>query len=176
VLLYETHSATPILNWYFYTYGLSALAMFLGARLLKEPNHKFLGLPARGILWTFGGILLFWLLNIEIADYFTPASSQYTVIEFRDNDLARDMTYSITWGFFALGLILLGFLFHTRGARYAGISLMALTLLKVFLHDLAALESIYRIAALIGVAVVALAASFLYQRFFDQTNDKPDAS
>ena len=29
---------------------------------------------------------------------------------------------------------------------------MAVTLLKVFFHDLASLESIYRIAALIGVA------------------------
>ena len=45
----------------------------------------------------------------------------------------------------------------------------AVTLLKVFFHDLAALESIYRIAALIGVAILALAASFLYQRFFERT-------
>jgi len=85
------------------------------------------------------------------------------------------MTYSIAWGVFALALILLGFVLNTRGARYAGIGLMAITLLKVFLHDLASLESIYRIAALIGVAVIALAASFLYQRFFDKTktSDSP---
>ncbi len=136
---------------------------------MKEPNLKLWPVDARGPLWTAGGVLLFWLLNIEIADYFTPISSQYTVLEFRDINLARDMTYSIAWGAFALALILLGVLLNTRGARYAGIGLMAVTLLKVFLHDLASLESIYRIAALIGVAVVALAASFLYQRFFDKT-------
>ena len=49
-----------------------------------------------------------------------------------------------------------------------GRALLAVTLLKLFIHDLSAIGSIYRIAALIVVAVIALAASFLYQRFFDQ--------
>jgi uncharacterized membrane protein len=82
------------------------------------------------------------------------------------------MTYSIAWGLFALTLLIVGFWVSARGARYAGIGLMAVTLLKVFFHDLASLESIYRIAALIGVAILALAASFLYQRFFDRTETK----
>ena len=38
------------------------------------------------------------------------------------------MTYSIAWGGFALALILLGFLLNSRGARYAGIGLMALAM------------------------------------------------
>ena len=79
------------------------------------------------------------------------------------------MTYSIAWGLFALTLIIIGFLSGARGARYAGTGLLGFTLLKVFVHDLAALDSIYRIAALIGVALIALAASFLYQRFFEKT-------
>ena len=112
------------------------------------------------------------MLNIEIADYFTPANSHFTVIEFTGNNLGRDMTYSIAWGLFALTLLIVGFWVSARGARYAGLGLMALTLLKVFFHDLASLESIYRIAALIGVAIIALAASFLYQRFFDRTTTR----
>ena len=44
------------------------------------------------------------------------------------------------------------------------------TLLKVFLHDLAAIESIFRIGALVGVAIIAFVASFLYQRFFDRSD------
>ncbi|MGL5020085.1 MAG: hypothetical protein ACRDBP_18265 [Luteolibacter sp.] len=43
------------------------------------------------------------------------------------------------------------------------------TLIKLFLHDLAAIENIFRVGALIGVAVIAFVASFLYQRFFDPT-------
>ncbi len=172
VLEYHERSAVPVLNWYLYSYGISAVAMFLGAWWLKEPHHKLGNINARGVLWAFGGVLLFWLLNIEIADCFTPTGSRFTLIEFTDNNLARDMTYSIAWGLFALTLLIVGFWVSARGARYAGIGLMALTLLKVFFHDLASLESIYRIAALIGVAILALAASFLYQRFFDRTETK----
>jgi uncharacterized membrane protein len=36
----------------------------------------------------------------------------------------------------------------------------------LFLHDLAELAQLYRIAAFIGVAVIAMMASFAYQRFF----------
>jgi uncharacterized membrane protein len=46
---------------------------------------------------------------------------------------------------------------------------LVLTLIKLFLHDLAAIENIFRVGALIGVAVIAFVASFLYQRFFDRT-------
>jgi uncharacterized membrane protein len=40
------------------------------------------------------------------------------------------------------------------------------TLLKLFFHDLANLGQLYRIGAFIGVAVVAMVASFAYQKFF----------
>jgi uncharacterized membrane protein len=44
--------------------------------------------------------------------------------------------------------------------------LIGVTLAKLFLHDLASLAQLYRIGAFVGVALVLLAASFLYQRFF----------
>ncbi len=172
VLEYHERSAVPVFNWYLYSYGISAIAMFLGAWWLKKPDHLLGKIDARGVLWACGGVLLFWLLNIEIADCFTPPGSRFTMLEFSGSNLGRDMTYSIAWGLFALTLLIVGIWTGARGARYAGIGLMALTLLKVFFHDLANLESIYRIAALIGVAILALAASFLYQRFFDRTETK----
>ena len=172
VLSYHPRGATPIFNWYLYTYGIAAAAMFLGAWWLKEPNHQLGEVNARGVLWAFGGVLLFWLLNIEIANYVTPAESRFTIIPFSGNNLGRDMAYSIAWGLFALALLIIGFWVKARGVRYAGIGLMAVSLLKVFFHDLSSLDSIYRIAALMGVAVIALAASFLYQRYFDRTETK----
>jgi len=36
----------------------------------------------------------------------------------------------------------------------------------LFLHDLASLDQLYRIGALIAVAIVLIGASYLYQRFF----------
>ena len=48
---------------------------------------------------------------------------------------------------------------------------LAATLLKLFLYDLAAIGSIYRIGALLGVAVIAFVAAFLYRRFFDKAKE-----
>jgi len=43
---------------------------------------------------------------------------------------------------------------------------LSAALLKLFFHDLARLGQLYRIGAFIGVAVIAMLASFAYQRFF----------
>lgn len=167
VLTYHTRSGTPIFNWHLYTYGIAAMAQFAGAWWLRPPNDRIQAINVRAVLATLGGILLFLLLNIEIADYFTPVGGRFVSFDFSSN-FARDMTYSIAWALFALLLMVLGLWKRVSGARYAGIGLLAITLLKLFFHDLAAIGSVYRIAALIVVAIIALATSFLYQRFFDQ--------
>ncbi len=164
VLSYQSPGATPLLNWQLYTYSIAAGAMFAAARTLRPPRDFWNGFNLRGVLCSLGGILLFLLLNIEIADAFTPAGSRSIVFEF-DGNLARDMTYTISWALFALGLLGIGFWKRLAPTRYAGIGLLALALLKLFLHDLANIDSIYRIGALVVVAVIALLASFLYQRF-----------
>ena len=169
VLTYQPRSGTPIFNWHLYTYSIAAAAQFIAAWWLRPPNDRIENVNVRAVLLSFGGVLLFLLLNIEIADYFTPEGQRFVAFDFSAN-FARDMTYSISWALFALLLIVIGLWKRVGGVRYAGIGLLAVTLLKLFFHDLSAIESIYRIAALIVVAVIALAASFLYQRFFDKEN------
>jgi len=36
---------------------------------------------------------------------------------------------------------------------------------KLFFHDLSQLDQLYRISAFVAVAIIAMIASFLYQRF-----------
>ena len=169
VLTYAHHSGTPILNWFLYSYGLVAAAQIIGAQWLREPHTTLGTINLRSLFSTFGGVLLFLLLNIEIADAFTPDGANFVTFELGGN-LARDMTYSIGWGLFALGLLLLGFWKNAKPIRYAGIGLLVVTLLKLFLHDLASINNVYRIGALMAVAVIALFSSFLYQRFFSANN------
>lgn len=164
---YQVRGETPLLNWQLYAYSLAALAMFLAAAWLKPPNHLWEKLNLRGLFCALGGILLFLLLNIEIADAFQPRGSPSIAFEFEGN-FARDMTYTISWALFALGLLGLGIWKRQRHIRYPGLGLLAVALLKLFLHDLANIESIYRIGALIVVAIIALAASYLYQRFLSE--------
>lgn len=171
VLSYYPRGATAILNWHLYTYGIAAVSMMLGARWLTAPHDRMGEINVRAVLYAFSGVLLFVLLNIEIADYFTAPGARFITLSFGGANFARDMTYSMAWGLFALALLVIGFAINTKGVRYAGIGLLAVTLLKLFIHDLATLPSIYRIGALMVVAVIALLASFLYQRFFDKTNE-----
>jgi len=164
VLEYHPRSATPILNWYLYAYGIVTVWLFAGARLLAPPRNLLLRSNAPAILAGLGTVLAFLLLNIEIADYFSPTGSTLT-FQF-SGDFARDMTYSIAWALFALTLLVVGIVRKLPASRYAALGLLSVTLLKLFFHDLAQLNQLYRIGAFIGVAVIAMLASFAYQRFF----------
>jgi uncharacterized membrane protein len=161
---YHPRSSTPILNWYLYTYGTVIVCFFVAAQLLAPPRHKVSNVNVPPILAALGTVLTFLLLNIEIADYFSDPGSTLT-FEFSGN-LARDMTYSIAWALFALALLVAGIAKKQAAARYAAIGLLSVTVLKLFFHDLARLGQLYRIGAFLGVAVIAILASFAYQRFF----------
>lgn len=165
VLDYHVRTGTPILNWYLYTYSVAAAAMFAGAGLLRPGSESFRGVDLRGVLRALGAVLLFALLNIEIADFFAEGST--LTFDFTGN-FARDLSYTIGWALFALGLVVIGIARSSRSTRYSGIGLLAITLLKLFFHDLARLDQLYRIGAFAGVAVIAIVASFLYQRFLNR--------
>ena len=164
VLSYHPHSATPILNWYLYAYGITALCLFTAARLLAPPRHLVGERDVRPGLYTLGTVLAFLLVNIEIADFFSKPGTTVLTFEF-SGDFGRDMSYSIAWALFALLLLVIGIAKRLAPVRYASIGLLGVTLLKLFGHDLSQLDQLYRIAAFIVVAIIAMLASYLYQRF-----------
>jgi uncharacterized membrane protein len=154
---------TPIFNWILYTYGLVAASLFAGAKLIDPKKPRILNVPAKPVLKTLGGIMLFLLMNMEIADFYS-GSEQYVTFHFSGN-LAQDMTYSIAWALFSLGVLVGGIRTASAGARWTGLVLLILTLSKLFLHDLWSLGGLYRIFSLIGLAAVLLTVSFIYQRY-----------
>ncbi|HMD62140.1 MAG TPA: DUF2339 domain-containing protein, partial [Opitutaceae bacterium] len=172
VLEYHVRGATPVLNWYLYAYGLAIASLFTGARLLARPRQEVFGVNAQPLMYALGVILSFLLLNIEIADYFTPPGARTLTFQFSGN-FARDMSYTIGWALFALGLLAAGIRWRQRSVRYAAIGLLSAALLKLFFHDLARLEALYRVGALFAVAVVAILASFAYQRFLPSNEKNP---
>jgi len=162
VLSYHPRAATAIFNWYLYAYGFVIVSLFAGARLLPPPRREAFNAPA--CLYALGTVLAFLLLNIEIADYFGTPGEPSLTFQFSGN-FARDMSYSIAWGLFALLLLIAGIRMRNAHVRYGGLGLLGVTVLKLFLHDLSELDQLYRIGALIAVAIIAILASFLYQRF-----------
>jgi uncharacterized membrane protein len=171
VLDYHARASMPLLNWYLYAYGITAVSLFAGAHLLGRLPDTGRDRNAPPVLWGLGTLLLFLLVNIEIADLFTAPGAQSLTFEF-SGIFARDMSYSIAWALFALVLLCIGIGRRVAPVRYAGIALLVVTLAKLFLHDLSQLDQLPRIGAFVVVAVIAIAASFLYQRFPDQEAEK----
>jgi len=172
VLDYHLRGDMAVLNWYLYAYGLAIASLFAGARLLAPPRQRVFGLNAPPLFDALSVILAFLLLNIEIADYFTEPGSVSLAFQF-SGDFARDMSYTIGWALFALGLLVIGIWRGSRPARFAAITLLSVSLLKLFLHDLASLPALYRVGALFGVAIIAMLASFAYQRFLPSNEKSP---
>ena len=161
VFSYHPRQALPILNWYFYTYLTAAAAMFAAARLWRPADEKILDAEVKGVLMAFGAALLFLLMNIEIADYF----SEGTTLTFQfSGNVARDMTYTLGWSVFAALLFGFGIKKASILARKASIGIFAAAIIKLFLRDVWSLGQLYRVAAFMVTAVILILVSFLYQR------------
>jgi hypothetical protein len=74
------------------------------------------------------------------------------------------MTCTISWALFALVLIVIGIIRKLPAARYAALGVVR-DVVKLFFGPREP-DQLYRIGAFIGVAVIAMLASFAYQRFF----------
>jgi hypothetical protein len=164
ILRYHAKSATPIWNWYLYAYLVAAAAAFVAARFLSggddRPLRRWPRLSA--LAAASGTILLFALLNVEIADFFSPGPR--LVFRFSAG-LAQDLTYTIGWALFALGVLAAGVALGSRAARAAAIALLSATVLKAFLHDLARLDGLYRVASFVGLAASLALVAVVLQRF-----------
>lgn len=154
-----------IFNWLLYSYGVPAVCCLVGARLLKRAEHRR-GLtpsswlsPATSFL---GLVLLFALINLEIADYFSAG----TYVQFDwERRYARDLTMSVAWGVYAIVLLGVGVWRGVRVLRFVALGFLVLTVLKVFLFDLSSLGGVYRVFSFLGLGVALILVSLVYQRF-----------
>jgi uncharacterized membrane protein len=168
LLEYHPRSGTPIFNWWLYTYGVSALALLAAWRLLAE-DEKTRDSALRSFFAFAGGLLLFVLLNIEIADFYSTGST--VTFQFSGGGFEQDMTYTLAWGVFSLALFGLGMWMRSKPARIWAIVLVCITVAKGALHDVWSLGSLYRVGAIVGLAVTLLAVSYLTQRFVLRADD-----
>lgn len=127
-------------------------------------NHRPLLRIMVTILNVFGAILLFIWMNTEISCGFSAPGDHPLMIQF-GSSVAQDLTISIAWSLFALGLIATGLDIRSSRVRMAGLALLGITLLKVVCYDISSLGQLYRVGALVGLAAIVLISSFLYQKF-----------
>jgi uncharacterized membrane protein len=78
---------------------------------------------------------------------------------------AREMMLSVTWAAYATALVVAGLRKRYAPIRYFAMALFAVTIVKVFAVDLANLDRIYRVLSIVGLGVMLLMSSYLYNRF-----------
>ncbi|HET9315152.1 MAG TPA: DUF2339 domain-containing protein [Vicinamibacteria bacterium] len=173
VFRYQTRGL-PILNWLLYTYGVPALCCFLGAWWLgrneerrgASPEHDWMPgdralAPAFSVL---GVVLVFWLINVEIVDYFSPGPYwEYAIAR----PLARDLAMSVAWGLYAIVLLALGIWKRSQGLRFLALGFIYLTFGKVLFYDVGwgRLSDLYRVVSLVSLAASMFVVALLFQRF-----------
>jgi uncharacterized membrane protein len=82
----------------------------------------------------------------------------------RSLTIARDFSYSAVWMAYGVLLICVGFWKRSEFLRWQAIVLIGITIIKVFVYDVSALQQGYRILAFMILGVILLAISFAYQK------------
>jgi uncharacterized membrane protein len=88
---------------------------------------------------------------------------------------AETYTYSVVWLLIGVGLLALGSRLDARSLRLASAGLVLVSVLKVFLVDMANLEGILRALSFIGLGAVLIGIGLFYQRILAQKNHAPEA-
>jgi uncharacterized membrane protein len=109
-------------------------------------------------------VLTVYLLSAEAIDYFRQSYSAASLVQL-DSRYARQLSLSLVWAFYASIIIGVGIALKIRMLRLMGMALIGITILKVFLLDLAELRTVYRIISFVVLGLILLGVSYFYNRF-----------
>ncbi len=146
---------THIWNWYLWIYGICALCFATIAYLWEKP------LQLKNIFNILCGLTLFWLVNIEIAQWFNSGN---TLVFTFTGHLAEALTYTLAWALFGSAVIGLGLFKNKPVVSKIGIGIMVLPLIKFLCSDIWQLELLYRILGSFALAIILIFVSFWYQK------------
>lgn len=121
------------------------------------------------------GIVLLFLVLItgETWDYFArgvyrlalAAGSVNVREEMARLQNLRQLLLSAGWLVYSIILMALGIWKRARIVRIEAIVLFGVSILKIFIYDLSFLDTLYRTFSFVGLGVILLAVSYLYQRY-----------
>ncbi len=138
----------------------------------QDDHWPFATVGSKPLFSVMLGMMVFFVLNVEIASVFGQKERPFSLLT-RGN-LAHQLGYSLGWLVYAIGLLAAGIRWSQVRARQTALVLILITSAKIFLKDLWSLGQLYRVASFIGLAVVMMLVSYLYQRFLSNSGVKSD--
>ena len=161
VFKYQERSL-PFFNWILYTYGIATVCCLVGQWLLRRASTDDATRHMANAIALDGLLLGFWLVNLEILDYFSEGP--YIAIS-DQSGYAVKLALSAGWGLYAIVLLVAGVVKDVKPLRYLSLAFLLLTVAKVFLYDLSELGGIFRVLSFLGLAIALILVSLFYQRF-----------
>ncbi len=158
----------PILNTRTLAAALVVGAMaWLAARVREEPAHLG-GAATRHALILGAHVLAIGWVSAEISLIFGERAYASSAVDLPAGvaraELAEQVALSVAWALYAVGLVAAGFRRRYAPARYLAIALFGLTIVKVMTKDITELDRVYQMLSVLGVGVLLVSASYLYQR------------
>jgi uncharacterized membrane protein len=155
-----------VINLVLLGYGVPAILMAILARMIREtrPAPLYMAAAIAAIALALG------YLTLQVRVFFHGE----VLSGARITD-AEDYTYSAVWLAFGVALLLAGIALKSQPARFASAAVVILTVAKVFLHDLAGVQGIFRAFSFICLGLVLIGIGWLYQRLLFPPG-KPAAS
>lgn len=158
-------AVTPILNVQCLV-GLALVGLLLTA-IRATPRigqaHHAIAIDAwmRSAMWTawsLVAVLGLWLGSFEL-DRAILLSGRFV-----DPDVARQTAFSIFWGLYGIALVGCGFGRRVTALRYAGLTLLGITLAKVVLIDMSDARTLYRVLSFLALGLVLIVTSITYAK------------
>ena len=102
-----------------------------------------------------------WALSQEIVHYFDSRE----VVQGQDYRSALHLSLTVLWAVYSIGVIAAGVALRSSKIRLAGMLLLAVPVIKLFVFDVFLLERGYRVAAFVTLGVLLLGTGLAYQRY-----------
>ena len=154
-----------ILNYRMMAFASGIAALYLAALLVARERRSVMSLEKSALvpgLLIGANFLTLWVLSFECI---AVVDSGIVGVTGSTAYYVKSLALSLTWAIYASVCLAIGIVGRWRMVRMAGLGLLAIPIVKLFLFDSLALEQGYRVAAFLSLGVIMLTVGFLYQRY-----------
>ncbi len=106
-------------------------------------------------------VVAVWALSQEMVHYFDSRE----IALGGDYLSAKHLSLTVFWAFYAIAVIAAGIALRSSQIRLAGMVLLGVPVIKLFIFDVFLLERGYRVAAFVTLGVLLLGTGLFYQRY-----------
>lgn len=161
-LRYDYLDGSPYFQYSFFSVAVRYAAVGLAALALAVLYRLSTALPIQRYYMLGVHTIAIILISSELSNLVALLNPS----DYRDAEyVTARMGYTILWGMYSMGLIVYGIWRRHKLVRFYAIGLFGITLLKLYLIDLADISTSGKIISFIALGLLLLIISFMYQKF-----------